>query len=91
VIWLQTPTAFWLGGGNTSISQLLNDNDVRQTEINTAEPLVSEPSAFEVDLATGKLKSHKSPDIDQTPAELIKAGSRTICSEIYKRIISICK
>jgi hypothetical protein len=32
-------------------SQLLNVhgvNDVRQTEVNTAEPLVSEPSAFEV-------------------------------------------
>ena len=42
--------------------QLLNvhgDNDVRQTEIHTTEPLVPEPSAFEVDLAIEKLKSHK--------------------------------
>jgi len=30
-------------------------NDVRQTEIHTAEPLVPEPSAFEVELATEKL------------------------------------
>ena len=33
-----------------------------------------EPSAFEVELAIEKLKSHKSPSTDQIPAELIKAG-----------------
>ena len=33
-----------------------------------------EPSAFEFELAIEKLKSHKSPGIDQIPAELIKAG-----------------
>ena len=31
--------------------------DVGQAEIHTAEPLVPEPSAFEVELAIGKLKS----------------------------------
>ena len=36
-------------------------------------------------------KSHKSPGIDQIPAELIKAGGRTICLEIHKLIISIWK
>ena len=49
-------------------------NDVRQMDIHTAEPLVPEPSAFEVELAIEKLKSHRSPDIDHIPAELIKAG-----------------
>ena len=71
-------------------SQLLNvheDNDVRQAEIHTAEPLVPEPSAFE--LAIGKLKNHKSPGIDQITAALIKAGGRAICSVIHKLIISI--
>ena len=34
--------------------------DVGQAEIHTAEPLVPEPSAFEIELAIGKLKSHKS-------------------------------
>jgi len=48
--------------------------DVGQAEIHTAEPLVLEPSAFEVELAIGKLKSHKSPGIDEISAELIKAG-----------------
>ena len=63
--------------------------DVRQAEIHTVEPLVPEPSAFEVELAIEKLKNHKSPGIDQIPAELIKAGGRTIRGEIHKLIISI--
>jgi len=73
-------------------SQLLNIHgvkDVRQTEIHTAEPLVPEPSEFEVELAIEKLKSHKSPGIDQIPAELSKAGGRTIHSAIHIPIISI--
>jgi hypothetical protein len=40
-------------------------------------------------LAVEKLKSNKPPGIDQAPAELIKAGSRTIHGEIHKLIISI--
>ena len=62
-------------------SQLLNVHGVhyvQQTETHTAEPLVPEPSAFELDLAIEKLKSHKSPGTDQIPAELIKEGGRTI-------------
>jgi hypothetical protein len=66
-------------------SQLLNihgDNDVRQTEIHTAEPLVTEPSAFEVEMAVEELKRHKAPGTDQIPA-----GRSTVCSEIHKRIL----
>ena len=40
-------------------SQLFNVHgvkDVGQAEIHTAEPLVPEPSAFDVELAIGKLK-----------------------------------
>jgi hypothetical protein len=58
-------------------SQLFNVHgvkDVEQAEIHTAEPLVHEPSDSEVELAIDKLKSHKSPGIDEIPAELIKAG-----------------
>jgi hypothetical protein len=36
-----------------------------------------------------KVKSHKSPGIDQIPAELIKAAGKIIRSEIHKLIISI--
>ena len=42
-------------------------------------------------MAIGKLKSHKSPGIDEIPAELIKAGGGTICGEIHKLITSIWK
>ena len=48
-----------------------------------------EPSAFEVHLAIAKLKSHKSPGIDQIPAELIKEGGRTIRYQIHKLTLSI--
>jgi len=54
----------------------------RQTH--TAEPLMPELSAFAVAMATEKLKRYKLPGNDQIPAELIKAGGRTTCSEIHK-------
>jgi len=76
------------------ISQLFNVHgveDVGQAEIHTAEPLVPEPSASEVELAIDKLKSHKSTGIDQIPAELIKAGGRTISLEIHNLIIPVWK
>ena len=41
------------------------------------------------ELAIEKLKNHKSPGIDQIPAELIKAGGMTIRCAIHKLIISI--
>ena len=73
-------------------SQLFNVHRVTDVgQVHTAEPLVPEPSASEVELAINKLKNHKSPGIDQIPAELIKAGGRTIYLEIHKRIISIWK
>ena len=73
-------------------SQLLNVhgvNEIGQAETQTAEPLVLEPSVFELELAIEKLKNHKSSGIDQISAELIKAGGSKIRREIYKLIISI--
>ena len=76
-------------------SHLFNVHGVKDVgqaeEIHTAEPLVPEPSAFETELAISKLKSHKSPCIDEIPAELIEAGGGTICGEIHKHITSIWK
>jgi hypothetical protein len=40
-------------------------------------------------MAIDKLDRHKSPDTDQILVELIKAGRRTIRSEIHKLINSI--
>ena len=60
MIWLLTPTIFWLGGVIVFL-QLLNIhevNDDRQTEICTAESLVPEPTASEVEMAIEKLKRH---------------------------------
>jgi hypothetical protein len=69
--------------------QLLNVHGaggVRQTEMHTAQPFVLEPSASEAEAAIGKLKSYRSPGVDQIPAELIQAGGETLCSEILKLI-----
>jgi hypothetical protein len=87
VICLQTLTVFWLGGGN--ICHLLSVhgvNDIRQSEIPTAELPVPESSDSEVEMATKKLKRNKSPGTDEIPAELITAGGTTIGSEIHKLI-----
>ena len=73
-------------------SHLLNVPGViedRQTEIHTADRVVSEPRALEFEIAIEKLKSHKSPGIDQILAETIKAWSKTIRSEVNKLIYSI--
>jgi hypothetical protein len=53
-----------LGSWRNRCSQLFNEhdvNEVRQTEIQTAEPPVPEPSDLEVELAIEKLERHKSP------------------------------
>ena len=63
-------------------------HDVRQTETHTAEPLLPEPSAFEVDLAIEKLKSHKLPGIDQIPAEKFKGIGRKFSHQFHKLIDS---
>jgi len=53
VIWLQTPNSI-VARWRNYFSQRLNVNgvnDVRQTEIHKAEPLLPEPSAFEVEMS----------------------------------------
>jgi hypothetical protein len=70
-------------------SQLLNVyrvTDVRQIEIHTAELLGPDPSPFEVEIATAKLRRFKSPGSDQIPAELIQAGGEILRSKIHKLI-----
>ena len=57
-----------------SVIECVRANDVRQTEIHTADPLVPEPSAFQFEMVIEKHKRRKSPGTDQIPSELIKAG-----------------
>jgi hypothetical protein len=74
----------------TFFNQVLNVrgvHDVRQTDIQTAEPLVPEPSLVEVEISVEKLKKiYKSPGTHEIPAELIKADGEILCSEIHKLI-----
>jgi hypothetical protein len=56
-------------------AQLLNVHGVkyvRQTEILITEPPVSEPSAFQFEIAIEKLTGNKSPSTDQIPLEMFK-------------------
>jgi hypothetical protein len=64
-------------------------HSIRQKDIQRAEPLVPEPSIFEVEIATGKLRCYKSPGTDQIPAEFIKSGCEMLYFEIHKIICSI--
>jgi len=60
--------SIWLGGGTISLNYWIHGvNDIRQAEIHTAETVVSEHSAFEVEMAIEKLKRHESPNIEQIP------------------------
>jgi len=59
-------------------------NDVRQTEIHTAEPLVDEPNLSRFKLL--EMKRYKSQGANQTPAEPIKAGGETRSSETHTLI-----
>jgi hypothetical protein len=49
------------------------------------------PSAIEIKMAIEKLKTHKSPGIDQIPVEIMKAEGTTIRSDIHKLINSTWK
>jgi hypothetical protein len=64
-------------------------HDVRQMDIHTAEPLVTEPSLVEVEITIGRLKSFKFPGTDQIPTKLIKAWDEILNSEIHKLICCI--
>jgi hypothetical protein len=50
---------------------------------------VPEPNTSDVEVAIGKLKSYKSPGVDQIPAEQIQAGGEPLRSEIHELIMSI--
>jgi hypothetical protein len=66
------------------LPQLLNVHrfsDVRQTEIDTAELLVYDPSPFEVEIAIAKLKRYKSPGSHQIPT-----GGEILHSKIHNSI-----
>jgi hypothetical protein len=59
-------------------------SDARQIGIQTAEPLVPEPSSFVFEIVIAKLKNCKMPGSGQIPAELIQAVGEIIQSDIHK-------
>jgi hypothetical protein len=59
--------------------------------MHTTEPFVPQPSASEVEVATGKLRSNKSPDADKIPTEIFQAGEETLRLEIHKLIKLVWK
>jgi hypothetical protein len=79
------------------------DGGIRQTEIQTAEPFVPEPSISEVEIAIGKLKRFKSPGADQIPDKLVQAAGgggvwnkelphqwkESIVTPIHKKVIKL--
>jgi hypothetical protein len=67
--------------------QLLNTHgvkDVRQNEINTAEPLGTQPSASKAETVIKRLKIYKLPHTDQILAEMIPTRGRAVHSEVHK-------
>lgn len=61
--------AMW-GNKNSHLLNLHGINDVRQSEKHKAEPLVPGLAPFEFEVATRRLKTHKSFHSDLIPAEL---------------------
>jgi hypothetical protein len=64
-----------------------NVSDVRQTEVRTAEPLVTGPNCLEVEIAIPKVKKYKFPGNDQILAELIQAGGAMLLPAIQNSLI----
>ena len=63
--------------------------DVTHIDVHTVEPLVPEPSAYELQLAIEKIECHTSLGINQIPSELFKAGGRTNRPDTCKLINSV--
>jgi hypothetical protein len=60
--------------------------DVTYTKIHITEPVVIEPSAFDLQMVIEKLKRHKSPSIDHSPTELIPAAVHTVSCVVYELV-----
>jgi hypothetical protein len=58
--------------------------NVRQIEIQTADPLITDPSTFQVEMTIGNVKSCKSSGSDQISSELNQAEGKKLWSEIHK-------
>ena len=62
------------------------NSDVRQTKIHTTEPLVPDPSFFDLKLL---LKSCKLRGTDKVPLELLQTEGHTLHSEVHTLVYSL--
>ena len=62
-----------------------------ELEIQTAKPLIPDPTLLEVEIAIENLKKYNSPGIDQILAELIQDSGNSLLTEIYKLVLAIWK
>ena len=60
--------------------------DVTQTNIHIAQPVVLEPSVFDLQMAIEKPKRHKSPRSHHNPTELIPAAVHTVIRVVYELV-----
>ncbi|PSN37775.1 hypothetical protein C0J52_15856 [Blattella germanica] len=74
--------------------RLLNvhgEEEIKENNIQTAEVLVEEPSALEVEMTIEKLKMYKASGIDGIPAELKKSGEEKLRKKIHRLLNLIWK
>jgi hypothetical protein len=72
--------------------QLLNvqgPGSIRQTEIHTTEPFVTEPSAAELEITIRELKMYTEPGSNQIPAELSQARGEELRYDMHKLIMLV--
>ena len=67
------------------------EEEIEENNVQTAEVLVEEPSAIEVEIAIEKLKMYKASGIDGIPAELIKSGGEKLREKIHRLLSLIWK
>jgi hypothetical protein len=73
----------------TPLLNVHNVINVMQIEVHTTEPLVSDPSRLEVEIAIANLKKYNTPGSDQIPVELIQVGDEILLPAIHKLINSV--
>jgi hypothetical protein len=64
-------------------------SDARQIEVHSAEPFVSNPIPYDVEIGIAKIKRYKSPGGDKILAKLIQTEGETLQSDFHKNINSI--
>jgi hypothetical protein len=65
-------------------------NDIRKTEMHTAEPLIHEYSFYEIETAAELLVSYKFTGIDHIPGEMVQARGNTLRSDLHRLINFLC-